>query len=348
LEVLEKEKILVIQTAFLGDAVLTLPLIQELKKAFPASSIDVVSIPATAELFRHSPAVNEVIPYDKHRNRKFVTDFIGLLTIISRKRYSRVYSPHRSFRSTLISFFSGAGFTTGFDNSALSLLYKFRVKYKPGIHEVARNLQLMDFDVFDQKWRILPELKIPEDTIRKAEEIKNDLGNKNIAAVALGSVWMTKVYPVEYFIEVIGFLRAQNYNVILIGGKQDASLSGGVAGKFNSSVKSFAGILSIVESIALLRHASFLISNDSAPSHLAMIADIPVLTLYCSTVPDFGFFPYNNGSKNLSFNDLHCKPCGIHGLKSCPIETFECGYKLIPEKVCGELSKYFIAGKDTS
>jgi len=342
LEILEKEKILVIQTAFLGDAVLTLPLIQEIKRAFPSSSIDVVCIPATAELFKHAPAVDEVIAYDKRRTQKSVGDFIRLLLRVRNKKYSRVYSPHRSFRSTMISYFSGAKFTSGFDNSSLYWLYKFCACYEKNIHEVARNLRLIDFDISDNKWRILPLLEIPGEITRKVENLKRELGGKKIAAVAPGSIWMTKIYPALYFKEVIKFLVASDYYVVLIGGRQDEELSGGIEREFNEHVKSFAGRLNIIESVALLKHASFLISNDSAPTHLAMIADIPVLTLYCSTVPSFGFSPYNKKSKTLSFDDLNCKPCGIHGYKSCPIKTFECGFKLLPEIVCDHLHNYFI------
>ena len=51
----------------------------------------------------------------------------------------------------------------------------------------------------------------------------------------------------------------------------------------------------------------------------------PVLTIYCSTVPEFGFYPYNKKSSYISFNDLNCKPCGIHGYEKCPIKSFDCG-----------------------
>ncbi len=64
-----------------------------------------------------------------------------------------------------------------------------------------------------------------------------------------------------------------------------------------------------------------------------MCVDIPVLMLYCSTVPEFGFYPYNDKSFSLSYNDLKCKPCGIHGYDNCPLGTFECAIKLKPAVV---------------
>ena len=89
----------------------------------------------------------------------------------------------------------------------------------------------------------------------------------------------------------------------------------------------------MIESIELLKRVEILISNDSAPTHLGVCADIPVLTIYCSTVPEFGFYPYNKKSSYISYDDLECKPCGIHGLKECPIKTFNCGNLIEPLQV---------------
>ncbi len=92
-------------------------------------------------------------------------------------------------------------------------------------------------------------------------------------------------------------------------------------------------IFSIVESIELLKSAKLLISNDSAPTHMAMSAEIKTLTIYCSTIPEFGFYPYNKKSDSISFDDLKCKPCGIHGHNLCPIKTFDCAMNLLPEQI---------------
>ena len=89
----------------------------------------------------------------------------------------------------------------------------------------------------------------------------------------------------------------------------------------------------------MMRNCDGLICNDSAPTHMGMCADISVLTLYCSTVPEFGFYPYNEKSTYLSLPDLECKPCGIHGHNECPIASFECGVKLSPDLVIKTLQE---------
>jgi len=334
-----QEKILVIQTAFLGDAVLTLPMIQKLKEKYPSSEIDVLCIPQTKELFDHSKSIKSVIPYDKRGDQKSLLSFLKLIIFIRNKKYSHIYSPHRSFRSSLIVYLSGAGTTVGFDSTSISFVYGTLIKYVKERHEVARNLDLIGFDTSKDNWKILPTVEIESSLESNIVKMIGNLTDKKIAAIAPGSVWKTKIYPRENYIEIMKYLIKKNYFIVLIGGKDDKLLCERIEKEFSDSVKSFAGKLSVIESVSLLKKCSVLISNDSAPTHLGMIADIPTLTIYCSTIPDFGFAPYNGKSSYVSYNDLNCKPCGIHGRNKCPIQTFECGYKLLPQIVFSSFDK---------
>lgn len=334
-----QEKILIIQTAFLGDAVLALPMIQKLKDKFPSSEIEVLCIPQTKELFEHSKSVSEVISYDKRGIQKSFLSFLKLVILIRGKKYSHIYSPHRSFRSSLIVYLSGARITVGFDIASINFVYSSRVKYIKEKHEVARNLDLIGVDTNNDNWKILPVVAIDSSLESNTEGIIRNLTNKKVAAVAPGSVWKTKIYPRESYIEIIKFLIEKKYFVVLLGGKDDNLLCSGIEKEFTDSVKSFAGKLSIIESISLLKKCLVLISNDSAPTHLGMIANIPTLTIYCSTIPAFGFSPYNANSNYVSYDDLSCKPCGIHGRNQCPIQTFDCGFKLLPQTIFSSLDK---------
>ena len=184
-----------------------------------------------------------------------------------------------------------------------------------------------------KNWKILPEVKTDSDSVKKIDDYLKQFNNKKLAAIAPGSVWETKIYPEEYYCEVIKFLQTQEFEVVLIGGKSDKELCERISNKFSLGVISAVDKFSIVESIELLRNCELLICNDSAPTHMAMAADIPVVTVYCSTVPGFGFYPYNRKSLFVSYDDLVCKPCGIHGHNKCPVKTFDCGYKLLPQQI---------------
>lgn len=334
----DKEKILVIQTAFIGDAILTLPMLQKLKEMYPGSEVDVVSNPGTSVVFSYSPAVNSVYVLDKKREHKSILSAIRFAKQLKQKNYTKLYSPHRSFRTALIVFFSGIQESYGFDNASLRHFYKHIVKYNYNTHEVKRNLELIGFR--DEDWKILPQLTISSE---KREKINNFLIQQNLddnsVALAPGSIWDTKRYPAEYFEKIIKFFIKIDYKVILVGSSKDEVLCNSLVSRFKQNVISAAGIFSIPESIEILKKVKLLISNDSAPTHMGMCANIPVLTLYCSTSSTFGFYPYNEGSGYLSYDDLFCKPCGIHGYEKCPLGTFKCGYNLVPEIVIPKIEE---------
>lgn len=327
------EKILIVQTAFLGDAVLTLPMIQFLKNSNKNALIDVIAIPSTADLFKASPAVRDVIVFDKRGKEKSFAGILRLSSLLRSNNYTAVYSPHRSFRSSLLVKLSRVKETFGFDISSWSFLYKTRIRYESDSHEVLRNLKLAGFvSRGEDDWKIIPEIKIDRDLSEKMQTRLSSLSEKKMAAIAPGSVWNTKVYPGEYFEKIAGYLISKGYFLLFMGGSSDKLLCDNLEQKFRGNSKSFAGEFSVVESVAALKNCTLIVSNDSAPTHLGAAADIPVLTLYCSTVPKFGFYPYLKGHY-LSYDDLSCKPCGIHGHEICPIKTFDCAYKLTPEMV---------------
>ncbi|MHB8338580.1 MAG: glycosyltransferase family 9 protein [Ignavibacteriaceae bacterium] len=333
------EKILIIQTAFIGDAILTLPMIQKLNEFFPNSQIDVVAIPSTAEIFSASPFVNEVIVLDKKNKHKSYWALIRFSKGLRSRNYSRVYSPHRSFRSSFIVMNLNTKETYGFSTSSFKHVYKHLIDYKTTNHEVQRNLDLIGYKYDEETWRIQPDVEIPKTGVQIVEKYFANLDSKReFIAIAPGSIWNTKKYPIEYFEEIIKFLTGK-FIIILIGSEKEKKICDEIASKFDEDVISAAGKFSLLESIEVLKKTKILISNDSAPTHLGMCAGIPVLTLFCSTIPGFGFYPYSKKSSYLSYDDLSCKPCGIHGRQQCPIKTFDCGFKLTPKTVISKIEE---------
>ena len=335
----EERKILVIQTAFPGDAILTLPFIQELKKQKPDYSVDILCIPSTVEIFEASPHISSVIAMDKKGEQKSILTLIRFVKELKLKNYEIVYSPHRSLRSALIALSLSAKESYGFENSSLKFAYKYPVKYDPSAHEVRRNLEFLGGDFSGEKWRILPEITVPKKSEIKVFEYLTEKKISKFLAIAPGSVWETKKYLFEYFRQIIEYFVMNEYQIILIGGTGDKLLCEELKKNHEKDVHITSGDFSFIDTIELLKNSSLLICNDSAPTHLGMCADIPVLTIFCSTVPEFGFYPYNAKSDYLSFDELKCKPCGIHGFNSCPVDTFDCAKLLNPKMVIEKAEK---------
>jgi len=339
-----EKKILVIQTAFPGDAILTLPFIQELKKKKPDYLIDVVCIPTTSEIFAASPYVHTIITMDKRGKQKSFTAFLKFVEELKSNSYEIVYSPHRSFRSALIALNLSAKESYGFDKSSLKFAYTKIVKYDHSSHEVKRNLSLLDNDYSNDKWKITPEIMISDAIKSKVQKFLNDNQIQKFITIAPGSVWETKKYPIEFYRQITEYFINSGFQIVFIGGINDRNLCEELKKNIQRNIFIVAGEFSFIDSIELLKKSRLLICNDSAPTHLGVCANIPVLTIYCSTIPGFGFYPYNPKSDYISYDDLNCKPCGIHGFNKCPINTFDCANRLHPEKVIQKAEKLLSNG----
>lgn len=326
------ERILVIQTAFLGDAILTLPMIEKLHELNPGALIDVIGIPGTKEIFANSPFVNEVLVFEKRGKHKSPAGIYAFAKELKEKGYSKIFSPHRSFRTSLLVWLTQVKETYGFDTASLSFVYKYKIKYRPDYHEVRRLLEIIKPGTGDNEWKIIPRIKENKKTDEKIDDLLKGITGK-IVAIAPGSVWETKKYPAESYSRLAKLLTEEGYSVVLLGSKEDTGLCSSIAGTSSGSIHSFAGKLTLTESVYLLKKCVLLISNDSAPTHMSLLASTPVLTVYCSTIPAFGFYPYHLNSISVSYDNLSCKPCGIHGLRKCPIGTFECASKVPPESL---------------
>lgn len=335
------KKILIIQTAFLGDVILTLPLLQVLKKEFPSAEIDFLCIPATSDLLKNNPYIKEVIVYDK--NKSGFKGFLDLIKKLRNKKYDLLISPHRSYRSSLISYFSSAGKTVSFDKSSLSFLYDYKVHYESNIHEIQRNLCLLGPTGKMESQIIKPELFPGESERKKIDKLftqnKINAGDKLIA-IAPGSVWFTKRFPEDKFVKLCDLLESLECKILLIGGKSDSRISDYIlTHSVNKNIINTTRSLSILESAELIRRSSLLITNDSAPLHIANSVGTDVIAIFGATVPSFGFYPYGRSDIVIETNGLSCRPCSIHGGNKCPIGTFECMLKINEENIFESVKK---------
>lgn len=325
------DNILIIQTAFIGDVILATPMVTELANQYPDANIDVLAIPAGKEVWKNNPFIRNIICYDKNGSDKGFKAFWRVIKSIKLGKYDWVISPHRSLRSGLISYCSGAEMRTSFDKSTgAKIFYNRLVPYRQ-IHEIERNLSLIKNDYSTEiKPSIFPE-KAEVDNI---EEIlsKNRI-NISFVVVAPGSAWKTKRWPENKFLRLCHSLDDNDIQVILIGGESDKEISERIY-QNSTNCLDLTGKLNIRESYQVIKKSKCLVTNDSAPLHLGSAAGTPTVAIFGATVPEFGFGPYGNQkSVILGVNGLDCRPCGIHGSQACPIKTFDCMLHISPYQV---------------
>jgi len=314
------KKILVIQTAFLGDVILATPVVSELNRLFPDALIDVLVRKGNESLLANNTKINQVYTFEKQKGK--IKAILSLVKTFRENKYDLALNLHRFGSSGIIAGLSKGKKRYGFSKNLFSFLYtkKFTHEIGNGKHEVERNLSLIE--EFGAKPLLRPELFPSEDDFL----IANQIGEGTYYCMAPASVWQTKQLPVSKWIELIDFY-SQKGTVFLLGGKGDLTFCEDIINSSESKMGvNLAGQLNLLESAALMQNATRNFVNDSGPLHIASAMNAPVTSFFCSTVPSFGFGPLSDDAIISQVTDsLSCRPCGLHGHKACPKGNFECG-----------------------
>lgn len=315
-------RILVIQTAFLGDVILATPLISELNRIYPNAHIDVLVKKGNESLLANNPKIGAVHTFDKKQGK--LKGIISLIKQFRKQKYDLVINLHRFGSSGLIAGLSGGKKIFGFKKNPFSFLYtnKFDHQIGDGTHEVQRNLSLIK--ELGAEDLVRPELYPSEEDVIKVQQYRID----KYVTMAPASVWFTKQLPKEKWIELIKKLP-EDQTVYLLGAPADKTLCREIMGAVeNSKIVNLSGELSLLQSAALMKNALMNYVNDSGPLHLASSMNAPTTAFFCSTIPDFGFGPLADKNTVKEVQGLECRPCGLHGHKECPQGHFKCGYEM--------------------
>jgi heptosyltransferase II len=282
-----------------------------------------------------------VFVYDKRGKDAGFFGFFRQVGLIRSAEYQCAVIPHRSLRSAVLARFAGIPRRIGFDTGSGRRIMTDLVPYAGYTHEISLNLSLLVPLGITPPAREKPVL-IPSDADRVVVEkffLEARLGEKNnCIAIAPGSVWNTKRWPPERYALLASLLIKKGFRVVLAGGTEDSGLCRQVARQVtDGTVAVAAGMFTLLQSAELIRRCAVLVSNDSAPVHLAVAMQTPVVAIFGATVPEFGFAPYGNRDRVVQEAGLACKPCSIHGGAKCPIGTFDCMLRITPERVLEEI-----------
>lgn len=308
------DKLLVIQTAYFGDVLLTTSLIELLHSHDPHMEIDLLVQPSRAVIFRDHPYINYVWTFDKRRKLR---SLMTLIPQLRRQRYRMVINAHRHGSSGLIALLCGAKEVVGYDVHPLSRFFTHRIPYHVGSeHEVSRLCRLAQFMTRDEKAmpRLYPSASDYEKVTRTTPYI----------TISPGSVWQTKQWPNAYWIELINQIP-DDVDVLLLGGVGEQDLCEQIKSQTNRPVENLAGVYDFLESGALMQGAIMNYTQDSAPLHIASAMNAPVTAVFCSTSPQYGYGPLSQVSYVRETHlELPCRPCGVHGHRECPLGHFKC------------------------
>lgn len=360
------QPILLVQTAFLGDLLLTIPLLKQIRQIRPGASIHLVCRKGLGPLLKALGFVDEIHEIQKGRGDSYAAIEARLRAL----RFEWIFCPHPSVRSALLVSRLRARRKIGFRSFWNFFFFSDRAA-RVRAPEALRLLGLLtpldrhlsgEFKgKFTLKWRewvgrdwnqkvrvegsgggVLPavpaELSISSRDLLLRHQPVLPVAPRTWALFP-GSVWATKQWPPEKFLELAEMILKKGDQVLWMGGPDEKQLCQELVEACPRS-RSLAGQTDLWETLVTLSRCQGVVSNDSGGQHLAAVAGVPVVSVFGPTSLEFGFRPWSDRSAVAEVEGLFCRPCGPHGHRKCPRGTLECQKTLLAssvEEIRGEL-----------
>jgi heptosyltransferase-2 len=329
-------KILIIQTAYLGDLIWTTPLMKTISQIAINRKVDVLSLPSTKPVINGLPFISEVITHDKRNRLRGFHHILKTANHLSEMNYDLIISPHLSLRTSLFSFLSRAEYRCGFKEAKLSKLYNIKAHYDKNLHFVDRFLNLAKSLGVEE---ISRELIVYYD--KKSALVANNLldDSRDFIGFIPGSRWHTKIYPPEYYKKLAILINKQlDLDVVIFGTPDEKRLGEIILEKTDKSNKNLCGNTDLNVLASSLKKAKAVIGSDCGGMHIAEAVYTPAIFLYGSTTPEMGIGPIQ-GNYRVIKSEMKCSPCSEHGFKKCPQGFDCCMIDIKPEKVFNILIK---------
>lgn len=320
-------RILIAQTSFLGDVVLSTPVCAAVRRDYPDAHITMLVRPDTAGVLEGHPAVDAVLIDDK-RGRARGLRTVRMVRALRQRRFDLALALHKSFRTAWMLAAAGIPRRIGFRQSAGWFLYHRRVTRDSTLHDVERNLSILagiDIDPTTVITRPFVACS-PGATARLQTLLRphNVTPSTRLIGVAPGSVWATKRWTVDGYATLLTSIQQELGALpVLLGAGSDVAYAEAVQRATPTRVINLVGQTDLGVLIAAIDRCQVLVTNDSAPMHIAVARNTPVVAIFGPTTPAQGYGPYTDRAVVVQ-HELSCRPCSRHGGAVCPIGTHAC------------------------
>jgi heptosyltransferase-2 len=313
-------KILIVQTSFLGDTILSTPVIGGVKQIYPDAELWIMTTPLSSQLVMRDPMIAGVIPFDKRGAERGLGGILAMAKKIRSMEFDLVYALHRSYRTSVLMWLSKIPMRIGFREAGFSFLYNQTCFRAPNNHDVIRNLSILNG--WGEPTDFPGEMRLfPPPASQLGDEVRALLPDDPYVVLFPGSVGKTKRWHPEGFRETALYLKAQGYGVVLLGAAEDVPANRMVADGID--VVDLGGKTSISDAIYIVSRSKLMVCNDSMSLHMASALKIPTVVIFCATTPALGFGPWRNNARVVE-KGLSCRPCRQHSRKYCPDGTLAC------------------------
>jgi len=334
------KRVLLVPKGYLGDLVLTSPVLEALKASDPSLRLTALVPPQFVSYVKSDPFVDDVIVFDRRKTHKGWRGLRAFAAELRAAGFDRAYSFHRSPRTSILLWLAGIPERVGYREAFASFLYTRRVTKTERCHEVIRNLELVSNELSPESRDELEQLKRPGPSAvsdrfsLRVPEVESEEISESIRAIvddpkpyvvlSPGSAWETKRWSARGFREVAQGLVARGTRVVVVGAPDDSAACREVVAGLGIDVIDTCGRTSLLELFHIIRRSQAVVCNDSLALHVASATRRPTVVVYCATSPLFGFGPWKNRAIVVEKGDLFCKPCRRHGSRRCPTGTNAC------------------------
>jgi heptosyltransferase-2 len=354
-----------IQTAFLGDLLLSIPLMKKIKARWPDQKLFLVCRKGIGEFFLKTELVDGVFEIRKGD----ADSYRGIVNSLNALNLDKIFSPHESLRTAMFVRRLKASQKIAFAKPWNWLFFHQRVQKNLNLPDAIRQLSLLEnldpalaaqiatYAQEGQPYLAEPSGKLTpppawssmslqnfyashqteiDSTLRKFHISSEEAGRT--VAFFPGSVWATKRWTEAGFVQTGLELTKQKISVLILGGPGEEALCGRVAAQIPGA-KNLCGQTTISESAQVISRVAAVVGNDSASMHLAATCDTPSVVIFGPTVIEFGFRPWQERVYLVEKKGLACRPCGKHGHQVCPIGTHVCMKGLQKDDVLKKLQE---------
>lgn len=320
-------KVLIIRLSSLGDILLTTPLLRALKKINPQLEIDFLLRQEYKDVLSLNPNLHELFLFTRND-----FDNLKILNHLRGRNYNLIIDLQNNLRSRGITSKLN-GEKVRFDKKSFQkiLLVKAKINLLKNESPIpVRYAKVIEGLTLDNLGLDLFTDKTPS----------ADIQNKsNLIGLCPGARHFTKRWPVEYYIQLGKYLIQNNFNIVLFGGRIDSE----ICKKINKEVPEIINLQNddkILQTAADMKLCKAIVCNDTGLMHTAAAVGVKVLTIFGSSVKEFGFAPYNARNLLIENNSLSCRPCSHIGRENCPEKHFACMKEIKPDFVFNELIKF--------
>lgn len=330
---LPAKRILVMRYRFIGDTILAVPFLRNLRYAYPDAVIDVLVGPQSGKVLEGCPYINELIPYDTTKFHKYdrgeskPRSLLSYAWELRKRKYDMAFLLKRSLSSAILALLAGARYRIGYATQGRSLLLTHPVKFREDVHEVEAVLDVLrgvNIPIRDKQLEAWTTPEEQRELLAVAPQLQRT-GTKILVHAA--AAHPDKMYPLALWAEVIRVLKTRHdATFYFTGAEADYVLYKELQKLASVEGVNLAGKLSLRQSIALMKNMDVAACVDSGPAHLAAAADIPVVALFGPTDP-VRWAPWGEKHAVVVNDKLTCRPCGYK--KTCD-DRRECLTELDP------------------